>query len=73
MSDSIEGLKDEQSPLSFRLISGLEYTQAIQNLLIANATMHPAYGTLIFIARDVTGTDAKEQAFAAAADSIIAL
>ncbi len=47
--------------------------QAIQNLMFSNATMHPAYGRLFFIAQNITDQDAKTEAFIAAADSISAL
>ncbi|MGI9287819.1 MAG: hypothetical protein ACR2P1_20710 [Pseudomonadales bacterium] len=36
--------------------------------MFANATMHPTYSKLFFVAQNVT--DAKEQAFVAAADLI---
>ena len=47
--------------------------QATENILFANATMHPAYGRLFFVAQNVTDEDAKTQAFNAAAKAINAL
>ncbi|TNF09576.1 MAG: glutathione S-transferase family protein [Gammaproteobacteria bacterium] len=47
--------------------------QAIQNIMFANATMHPAYGRLFFIAQNMPEGSAKETAFAAAANAISAL
>ncbi len=45
-------------------------TKAIQQLLFANATMHPAYGRLFFIAQNLEEPAAKQSAFDQAADSI---
>lgn len=50
--------------------SGASREQAIEDILFANATMHPAYGRLFFIAQHMTDEDAKEAAFAAAAGVI---
>lgn len=44
--------------------------QAIENIMFANATMHPAYGRLFFIAQHIDDEAAKLQAFNAAAKSI---
>lgn len=44
--------------------------QAIQNIMFANATMHPAYGRLFFIAQTITDEQAKHAAFEAAASAI---
>lgn len=43
---------------------------AIENLMFANATVHPAYGRLFFIGAAITESNAKQQAFAAAAKQI---
>jgi len=44
--------------------------QAIQDILFANATMHPAYGRLFFISQHISEESAKQQAFSAAAQAI---
>ena len=48
-------------------------TQAIQNIMFANATMHPAYARLFFIAQNISDQNAQAEAFKAATDSISAL
>ncbi len=48
-------------------------TQAIQNIMFANATMHPAYGRLFFIAQNISDKNAQAEAFKTATDSISAL
>ena len=53
--------------------SGASRKQAIEDILFANATMHPAYGRLFFIARHITDKDAKQAAFNAAAEAINSL
>lgn len=40
---------------------------AIQNIMFANATMHPAYGRLFFIAQNVTDSKVKQEALDTAA------
>ena len=47
--------------------------QAIQNIMFANATMHPAYGRLFFIAQNISDQNSQAEAFKAATDSISAL
>lgn len=44
--------------------------RAIEDIMFANATMHPAYGRLFFTERKLETSDAKQQAFDAAAQSI---
>jgi len=44
--------------------------QAIENIMFANATMHPAYGRLFFISQHIDNETVKQQALNAAADSI---
>jgi len=51
-------------------ISGTRREQAIEDILFANATMHPAYGRLFFIAQHITDIHAKQTAFTAAAEAI---
>ncbi len=50
--------------------SGASREQAIEDILFANATMHPAYGRLFFIAQHITDIHAKQTAFTAAAEAI---
>jgi glutathione S-transferase len=50
--------------------SGAGREQAIQDILFANATMHPAYGRLFFIAQHINDENAKQMAFTAAAKAI---
>jgi glutathione S-transferase len=50
--------------------SGTSREQAIEDILFANATMHPAYSRLYFIAQYITDTRPREAAFAAAANAI---
>ena len=45
---------------------GLEKTRFIEWLMFANATLHPAYGRLFFIGRNLADGAAKEQALTAA-------
>lgn len=49
---------------------GEKRQEAIENMLFANASMHPAYSRLFFIERNITNTEGKQQALAAAANSI---
>jgi len=51
-------------------VSPEEKSQAIENILFANATMHPAYGQLFFIAEHLTDGPEKDKAFNAAAKAI---
>lgn len=44
--------------------------QAIQNIMFANATMHPAYSRLFFLEQNVSDEKSKNEAFNAAANSI---
>lgn len=44
--------------------------QAIQNILFANATMHPAYGRLFFIAQNIDDERVRQSAFDSAAQAI---
>lgn len=53
--------------------AGTERQQGIENILFANATMHPAYGRLFFIAQHIQHEESKLSAFASAAESINAL
>ncbi|CAH1387321.1 glutathione S-transferase family protein [Candidatus Nitrotoga sp. M5] len=51
-------------------ICGVGREQAIEDILFANATMHPAYSRLFFIAQHITDMHAKQTAFTAAAKAI---
>ncbi|MFT5759070.1 MAG: glutathione S-transferase [Alteromonadaceae bacterium] len=44
--------------------------KAIQNIMFANATMHPAYGRLFFLAQHIDDEIIKQSALNSAADSI---
>ena len=50
--------------------SGNERDQAIQDLMFANATMHPTYGRLFFIAQNIIDEGTKKSAFEAAEEAI---
>lgn len=50
--------------------SGPARRQAIQSIMFANATMHPAYSKLFFIANQMTDGPAKDEAYAAAAKGV---
>ncbi|MGQ7960733.1 glutathione S-transferase family protein [Pseudomonas sp. SP16.1] len=52
---------------------GLEKARFIEWLMFANATMHPAYGRLFFIGRNLADGPAKEQALNAASNIISTL
>lgn len=43
---------------------------AIQDIMFANATMHPAYSKLFFIAQKISDENAKQEALNAAAETI---
>lgn len=47
-----------------------ERQQAIQDIMFANATMHPAYGRLFFLSQNVTDEEVKQDTLNAAADLI---
>ncbi len=44
--------------------------KAIQDIMFANATMHPAYGKLFFIEQNINDDKVKQQVFNSAAESI---
>ena len=50
--------------------SGLARQQAIENLMIANATMHPAYGRLFFAGNNMQDGPAKDEFLRASTDAI---
>ena len=58
-------------------VTGAVREQAIQDIMFANATMHPAYGILFFIAQNMsdkhTDEQANKSAFEAAAQTITRL
>lgn len=47
-----------------------EQQKAVEDIMFANATMHPAYSTLFFIAQNISDEDSKLKAFNAAATNI---
>jgi len=49
---------------------GVSRQKAIQDIMFANATMHPAYGRLFFIGQNISDEDVKQLAFNAAAENI---
>jgi len=50
--------------------TGARREQAIQDIMFANATMHPTYSRLFFIAQNITDEKTKESSFNATAQSI---
>ena len=54
-------------------LSHFDKEQSRQDILFANATMHPAYSRLFFIGQYISDEGAKAQAFLAATDAINAL
>ena len=50
--------------------NGVSRQKAIQDIMFANSTMHPAYGKLFFIGQNISDEDAKNIAFTAAAENI---
>ncbi|KKD61703.1 glutathione S-transferase [Grimontia sp. AD028] len=60
----------EKHPNKMMPTEGLEKERAVENILFANATMHPAYGRLFFIANNIHEDAAKRAAYEAAAGAI---
>jgi len=54
-------------------LSGRARELAIQNILFANATMHPAYSRLFFIAQHITDDESQLAAFKAASELVTEL
>lgn len=50
--------------------SGQARLQGIQNILFANATMHPAYSRLFFIAQNISANTAQAEAYQRASQAI---
>ena len=50
--------------------TGTAREQAIQDIMFANATMHPAYGHLFFTAQNIADEKTKQSAFEVAAQAI---
>jgi len=50
--------------------TGARREQAIQDIMFANATMHPTYSRLFFIAQNITDEKTKQSSFNATAQSI---
>lgn len=53
--------------------SGSAREQGIQDMMFANATMHPAYSRLFFIAQSISNEEVKQSTFDAAAEAITSL
>jgi len=53
--------------------TGVPREQAIQDIMFANATMHPTYSRLFFIAQNITDEKAKQSGFKATAQVITSL
>ncbi|ANG64893.1 glutathione S-transferase [Marinobacterium aestuarii] len=53
--------------------AGAAREKAIQDIMFSNATMHPAYGRLFFIAQYITDEKVKQSSFEAAAQAITRL
>ena len=49
---------------------GVARQEAIQDIMFANSTMHPAYGKLFFIGQNISDEDVKTKAFNAAVKNI---
>lgn len=49
---------------------GVSRQKAIQDIMFANSTMHPAYGRLFFIGQNISDEDSKKLAFNAAVKNI---
>lgn len=54
----------------FPATDGSVREKAVQEIMFANATMHPAYGRLFFIAENIDDEEAKQSAFNSAAEAI---
>jgi glutathione S-transferase len=54
-------------------VTGAARDQAIQDIMFANATMHPAYGRLFFIDQKISDEKVKQAVFEAAAQAIAGL
>ena len=50
--------------------SGQAHQKAIENMMMANATVHPAYGRLFFIDANVTDSDIKKELMDTSANAI---
>ena len=53
--------------------TGVAREQGIQDIMFANATMHPAYSRLFFIAQNISDGEVKQSTFEAAAEAITSL
>ncbi len=47
--------------------------KAVENIMFANATMHPAYGRLFFAAQNISNIETRQQVFESAAQAINSL
>lgn len=60
----------DKHPNTMLPATGRDREQAIQDIMFANATMHPAYGHLFFTAQNITDDVVKQATFEAAAQAI---
>ncbi len=63
----------DKHPNTMLPATGRAREQAIQDIMFANATMHPAYGRLFFTAQNISDEVVKQAAFEAAAQAISTL
>ena len=63
----------DKHPNTMLPATGTAREQAIQNIMFANATMHPAYGRLFFIAQNISDEKTKQSTFEVAAQAINSL
>jgi len=63
----------DKHPNTMLPATGTAREQAIQNIMFANATMHPAYGRLFFIAQNISDEKTKQSIFEVAAQAITSL
>jgi len=63
----------DKHPNTMLPAAGAPRDKAIQDIMFANATMHPAYSRLFFIDQHIRDQTAKQSAFAAAAEAITRL
>lgn len=53
--------------------TGLAHQRGVESIMFANATMHPAYSRLFFIAQNISHEETKQLAFESAAEAISSL
>lgn len=63
----------DKHPNTMLPTTGTAREQAIQDIMFANATMHPAYGRLFFIAQNISDEKTKQSTFEVATQAINSL